>query len=158
MADKAHGDVISVAEVISPQEMLATLAFKYTKKELDSFLGWRTAGLAYKSSVWIIKAAEVFWTNMRGTISKDSYEALRAFLFKKYDDYYVQSEVLNFSKGFLKLRQSSRLILGTLRLTCSWTSQGCGRSRRCPPQLQQGLADKGTRIKGGGRRYTNLVS
>ncbi|MGZ4903092.1 MAG: hypothetical protein ACXV4C_05865 [Halobacteriota archaeon] len=102
MADKAHGDVISVAEVISPQEMLATLAFKYTKKELDSFLGWRTAGLAYKSSVWIIKAAEVFWTNMRGTISKDSYEALRAFLFKKYDDYYVQSEVLNFSKGLLK--------------------------------------------------------
>ena len=63
---------------------------------------WRTAGLTYKSSVWIKKAAEVFWSNTKGTISKDSLEQLRAFLFKKYDDYYARSKVLNFVKGFLK--------------------------------------------------------
>jgi hypothetical protein len=52
--------------------------------------------------VWIIKAAEVFWKHTKGTISKDSLEQLRAFLFSKYDDYYAQSKVLNFTKGFLK--------------------------------------------------------
>ncbi|MGZ4891591.1 MAG: hypothetical protein ACXV2B_04955 [Halobacteriota archaeon] len=35
-------------------------------------------------------------------ISKNSLDRLRAFLFKKYDDYYAQSKVLNFTKGFLK--------------------------------------------------------
>jgi hypothetical protein len=52
--------------------------------------------------VWIFKAAEVFWKHTKGTISKDSLEVLRAFLFSKYDDYYAQSKVLNFTKGFLK--------------------------------------------------------
>ena len=78
------------------------MEFKYTKKELDNYLTWRTAGLAYKSSVWIIKAAEVFWKHTKGTIREDSLDQLRAFLFKKYDDYYAQSKVLNFTKGFLK--------------------------------------------------------
>lgn len=95
-------DNISAAELKSPQQTLATLEFKYTKKELNSFLAWRTAGLSHKSSVWIIKAAEVFWKHTKGTISKDSLEALRAFLFSKYDDFYAQSKVLNFTKGFLK--------------------------------------------------------
>ncbi|MGA7076651.1 MAG: hypothetical protein WBZ42_08945 [Halobacteriota archaeon] len=94
---------ISVAELKFPQqETLATLEFKYTKKELDGFLTWRTAGLTHKSSVWIVKAAEIFWKHTKGTISKDSLDQLRAFLFKKYDDYYAQSKVLNFTKGFLK--------------------------------------------------------
>ncbi|MGZ4903014.1 MAG: hypothetical protein ACXV48_08210 [Halobacteriota archaeon] len=44
----------------------------------------------------------MFWKHTNGTISKSSLEALRAFLFKKYDDYYAQSKVLNFTKGFLK--------------------------------------------------------
>ena len=52
--------------------------------------------------MWLFKAAEVFWKHTKGTISKDSLEQLRAFLFKKYDDFYAQSKVLNFSKGFLK--------------------------------------------------------
>ena len=52
--------------------------------------------------MWILKAAEVFWKHTTGAISRDSLEALRAFLFKKYDDYYAQSKVLNFAKGFLK--------------------------------------------------------
>jgi len=78
------------------------LEFKYTKKELDNYLTWRTAGLAYKSSVWIIKAAEVFWKHTKGTIRKDSLDQLRAFLFKKYDDFYAQGKVLNFAKGFIK--------------------------------------------------------
>jgi hypothetical protein len=80
LAFKARQDNISIAELKSPQqETLATLEFKYTRKELDSFLAWRTAGLSHKSSVWIIKAAEVFWKHTKGTISKDSLEALRAF-------------------------------------------------------------------------------
>ena len=100
---KALDNNISTAKLNSPQqETLATLEFKYTKKELNSFLTWRTAGLAHKSSVWLFKAAEVFWKHTKGTISKDSLEQLRAFLFKKYDDFYAQSKVLNFSKGFLK--------------------------------------------------------
>ena len=103
LANKAQGDYISVAEAKSPQqETLATLEFKYTKKELDNFLAWRTAGLSHKSSVWIIKASEVFWKHTKGTTSKASLDQLRAFLFKKYDDYYAQSKVLNFTKGFLK--------------------------------------------------------
>ncbi len=65
------------------QETLATLDFTYTKKELDSYLVWRTAGLARKSSVRIIKAAEVFWMNTKGMISKGSLDDLRSFLFKK---------------------------------------------------------------------------
>jgi hypothetical protein len=44
----------------------------------------------------------VFWKHTKGTISKDSLDRLRAILFKKYDDYYAQSKVLNFTKGFLK--------------------------------------------------------
>ncbi|MGZ7164464.1 MAG: hypothetical protein ACXVIK_09410, partial [Halobacteriota archaeon] len=100
---KAQERNISVAQLKPPQQQtLATLEFKYTKKELDSFLAWRIAGLAYKSSVWLIKAAEVFWNHTKGTISKNSLDSLRAFLFKKYDDYYAQSKVLNFTKGFLK--------------------------------------------------------
>ncbi|MGZ4852220.1 MAG: hypothetical protein ACXV3D_03395 [Halobacteriota archaeon] len=84
------------------QETLATLSFRYTKQELDSYLARRTTGLAYKSSVWIIKAGEVFWKHTKGTISKSTLDQLRAFLFKKYDDYYAQNKVLNFTKGFLK--------------------------------------------------------
>jgi integrase len=100
---QALGANISTAELNSPrQETLATLEFKYTKKELDSFLAWRTAGLSHKSSVWIFKAGDVFWKHTRGTISKTSLDQLRASLFKKYDDYYAQSKVLNFTKGFLK--------------------------------------------------------
>jgi len=72
------------------------------KKELDRYLAWRTAGLAHKSSVWLIKVSEVLWNHTKGTISKASLDQLRAFLFKKYDDYYAQSKVLNFAKGFLK--------------------------------------------------------
>jgi hypothetical protein len=52
--------------------------------------------------VWIIKAAEVFWKHTKGIICKASLDQLRAFLFKKYDDFYAQSKVLNFAKGFLK--------------------------------------------------------
>ncbi|MGZ4881870.1 MAG: hypothetical protein ACXV7G_12570, partial [Halobacteriota archaeon] len=52
--------------------------------------------------MWIIKAGEVFWKHTKGTISKSTLDQLRAFLFKKYDDYYAQSKVLNFTKGFLK--------------------------------------------------------
>ena len=100
---KAQENNISIGEYkTQQQETLATLQFKYTKKELDSFLKWRTAGLEHKSVVWILKAAEVFWKHTKGTISRESLEALRAFLFKKYDDYYAQSKVLNFTKGFLK--------------------------------------------------------
>ena len=44
----------------------------------------------------------MFWKHTKGTISKDTLEQLRAFLFKKYDDFYAQSKVLNFAKGFLK--------------------------------------------------------
>ncbi len=84
------------------QETLATLTFMYTKGELDNFLEWRTAGLEHKSVVWILKAGEVFWKHTKGTISRESLEQLRAFLFKKYDNYYAQSKVLNFAKGFLK--------------------------------------------------------
>jgi integrase len=100
---KSRENNISTEKLNSPrQETLATLEFKYTKKELNSFLTWRTAGLAHKSSVWLFKAAEVFWKHTKGTISKNSLEPLRAFLFKKYDDFYAQSKVLNFTKGFLK--------------------------------------------------------
>ena len=52
--------------------------------------------------MWLIKASEVFWKHTKGTISKASFDEIRAFLFKKYDDYYAQSKVLNFPKGFLK--------------------------------------------------------
>jgi hypothetical protein len=100
---KAQENNVSVGQYKSPnQETLATLQFKYTKTELDSFVQWRIAGLEHKSAVWILKAAEVFWKHTKGTISKESLEALRAFLFKKYDDFYAQGKVLNFTKGFLK--------------------------------------------------------
>jgi len=80
---KAQKDNISIAERGSPQqETLATLEFRYTKKELDSFLEWRTAGLSHKSSVWIIKAGEVFWKHTKGKVSKDSLDQLRGFLFQ----------------------------------------------------------------------------
>jgi len=52
--------------------------------------------------VWTLKAGEVFWKHTKGTISKPSLDQLRAFLFKKYDDFYAQGKVLNFAKGFLK--------------------------------------------------------
>ncbi|MGZ4906783.1 MAG: hypothetical protein ACXVIF_07135 [Halobacteriota archaeon] len=102
LANKALEKGNSVLDVSAPQQTLATLEFKYTKKELESFLEWRIAGLAHKSAVWIIKAAEVFWMHTKGTISKASLAQLQEFLFKKYDDYYAQSKVLNFTKGFLK--------------------------------------------------------
>jgi hypothetical protein len=38
----------------------------------------------------------------QGNLSRDSLEQLRAFLFQKYNDYYAQGKVLNFTKGFLK--------------------------------------------------------
>ncbi|MGA3199196.1 MAG: hypothetical protein ABSD89_07290 [Halobacteriota archaeon] len=78
------------------------MKFKYTKKELDSYLTWRTAGLTHKSSVWIKKAAEVFWSHTKGSISKGRLKQLRTVLFQKYDDFYAQSKVLNFTKGSLK--------------------------------------------------------
>ena len=103
MRFKAAGNNISLAELNSPpQQTLATLEFRCGNKELDSYLAWRTVGLTHKSSVWIKKAAEVFWINTKGTISKDSLEQLRTFLFKKYSDTYAQSKVLNFTEGFLK--------------------------------------------------------
>ena len=52
--------------------------------------------------MWLSKAAEVFWKHTKGTISKDSLVQMREVLFRKYDDFYAQSKVLNFAKGFLK--------------------------------------------------------
>ena len=76
---------ISVEELnFQQRETLATLAFKYTKKELDSYLAWRTTGLTHKSGIWIKKSAEVFWSHTKGTISKANLEQLRTFLFRKY--------------------------------------------------------------------------
>jgi hypothetical protein len=59
--------------------------------------------------VWIFKAREVFWKQTKGTINKDNLETLRAFLFRKYDDCYAQSKVLNFTKGFLKYQTTLTL-------------------------------------------------
>jgi hypothetical protein len=58
---EAVEDNISVAELRSlPQQPLAAFEFRYTNKELDSYLVWRTVELNHKSCVWIKKAAEVF--------------------------------------------------------------------------------------------------
>jgi hypothetical protein len=78
------------------------LEFRYTKKELSSYLAWRTAGLTYKSSIWLAKAASVFWEYTKGTISKDSLQGMREALFSKYDASYSHGKVLNFTKGFLR--------------------------------------------------------
>jgi hypothetical protein len=66
----------------------------------------------------IIKATEVFWKYTKGTISKTSLDQLRAFLFKKYDDFYALSKVLNFTKGFLKYQAKLSLIRVILPLKC----------------------------------------
>ncbi len=59
----------------------------------------------------------MFWNDTRGTISKDS-EHLRAFLFRKYDDYYVQNKALNFTKGFSEYLAKLTLDPGIPPLTC----------------------------------------
>ena len=60
----------------------------------------------------------MFWKHTKGTISKASLDQLRAFLFKKYDDYYAQSKVLNFAKGFLKYQAKLTLDPRYLALIC----------------------------------------
>ena len=104
---KQLNNIISVSELNSScHETLATLEFRYTKDELDSYLAWRSAGLTYKSSNWIKKAAATCWSCTKGRICKTSLEELRAFLFSKYIDHYAQSKVLNFTKGFLKYQDT----------------------------------------------------
>ena len=103
------------------------MKFKYTKKELDSYLTWRTAGLTHKSSVLTKKAAEVFWSHTKGSISKGSLKQLRTVLFKKYDDFYAQSKVLNFAKGFLKFQAKLTLDPRYLAFDMFLEKPGCGR-------------------------------
>jgi len=77
---EALNNIISVAELNSSrQETLATLEFRYTKEELDSYFEWHIAGFTHKSSNWIKKAADTFWSHAKGRISKTSLEALQAF-------------------------------------------------------------------------------
>ncbi len=44
----------------------------------------------------------MFWSHTKGRISRDSLERMREALFSKYDDFYAQGKVLNFTKGFLR--------------------------------------------------------
>jgi len=54
----------------------------------------------------------------QGKDKKTAWEELRAFLFKKYDDFYPQSKVLNFAKGFLKCQAKLTLDPRYLLSTC----------------------------------------
>jgi len=84
------------------ENILSTLQLPYQKAELISYLEWRKTGLSNKSSNWMAKAANIFWTNTKGVISKKTTDAVRAYVFEKYQCDYAKGKVLNFAKRFLK--------------------------------------------------------
>jgi integrase len=69
---------------------------------LAEYLDLRAAGLAYKSAIWLKKAAELLWNVTRGIVSVLTMRRLRDHVLRKYKDTYAKRKVLGFARAFLR--------------------------------------------------------
>jgi integrase len=59
--------------------------------------------------VWLRKAADIFWKQTKGNISRATLTALRSYVLSKYTDGHAKRKVLNFAKAFLRYLEKTRL-------------------------------------------------
>jgi len=99
---KSHAAYDAARRSYANDSNLATLVLEYTRKELTSYTQFRVAGISETSVPWMKRCSKTFWTNTKGTISKERCDALRQHLSERYTDVYAPRKVLNFATAFLK--------------------------------------------------------
>ena len=77
------------------------LVLNFTQAELESYVTYRSEGLAEKSKDWITRSSEALWESTRGEISHQTMTRLRTFVLEKYNSADSHSKVLSFAVGFL---------------------------------------------------------
>jgi hypothetical protein len=77
------------------------LVLYFTQAELESYVTYRSEGLADKSKDWITRSSEAVWESTRGEISHQTMTRLRTFVLEKYNSADSHSKVLSFAVGFL---------------------------------------------------------
>jgi hypothetical protein len=77
------------------------LVLNFTQAELESYVTYRSEGLADKSKDWITRSSEALWESTEGEISHQTMTRLRTFVLEKYNSADSHSKVLSFAVGFL---------------------------------------------------------
>jgi integrase len=77
------------------------LVLYFTQAELESYVTYRSEGLADKSKDWITRSSEAVWKSTGGEISHRTMTRLRTFILEKYNSADSHSKVLSFAVGFL---------------------------------------------------------
>jgi len=77
------------------------LVLNFTQAELESYVTYRSEGLAQKSKDWITRSSEAVWESTGGEISHNTMTRLRTFVLEKYKSADSHSKVLSFAVGFL---------------------------------------------------------
>ena len=77
------------------------LVLNFTQAELESYVTYRSEGLAQKSKDWITRSSDAVWESTRGEISHQTMTRLRTFVLEKYNSVDSHSKVLSFAVGFL---------------------------------------------------------
>jgi integrase len=77
------------------------LVLNFTQAELESYVTYRSEGLADKSKDWITRSSEAVWESTGGEISHQTMTRLRTFVLEKYNSADSHSKVLSFAVGFL---------------------------------------------------------
>jgi integrase len=77
------------------------LVLNFKQAELESYVTYRSEGLAQKSKDWITRSSEAVWESTRGEISHQTMTRLRTFVLEKYNSADSHSKVLSFAVGFL---------------------------------------------------------
>ncbi|MGA3198298.1 MAG: hypothetical protein ABSD89_02715 [Halobacteriota archaeon] len=89
-------------------ETLATLALRYSKKELASYTEFRVAAISKASIPWMKRCSLTFWNATKGAINKERCDALREHLLPRSINVGVSHRMMNFATAFLKYLAKTR--------------------------------------------------
>ena len=95
-----HNGSATNEPVVHDRDAHAPLTLYYTKTELDSYIAYRSEGMAEKSKDWINRSSEALWESTNGEISHQTVTSLRTFVLDKYQSRDSHSKVLGFAVGF----------------------------------------------------------
>jgi integrase len=95
--------------VAHDRDVRAPLTLCYTRAELDSYIAYRSEGMAEKSKDWIIRSSDALWESTKGEISHQTVTGLRTFVLEKYQSRDSHSKVLSFATGFLNFLAQTKI-------------------------------------------------
>ena len=104
-----HNGSATNEPVVHDRDARAPLSLYYTRAELDSYVAYRSEGMAKKYVDWIDRSSEALWESTKGEISHQTVTGLRTFVLDKYKSRDSHSKVLSFATGFLNFLAQTKI-------------------------------------------------